>query len=65
VNDWLRTGYGGPLPAVGRHRYFYSCMRWMLVLAGFGQADQSGGGKGNAWAYSRSCGADGKYQRSH
>jgi Raf kinase inhibitor-like YbhB/YbcL family protein len=22
VNDWKRTGYGGPDPPVGRHRYF-------------------------------------------
>ena len=33
VNDWGRTGYGGPCPPVGRHRYFHKLYALDSVLS--------------------------------
>jgi len=37
VNDWGRTGYGGPCPPIGRHRYFHKLYALDAVLGDLGR----------------------------
>lgn len=62
-NDWGRTGYGGPCPPIGRHRYFFKLYALDTILGDLGEptkADLEKAMKGHILAQAEIIGT---YQR--
>jgi Raf kinase inhibitor-like YbhB/YbcL family protein len=64
-NDWQRTGYGGPCPPIGRHRYFFKLHALDIVLPDLhhpGKAQLEGLMRGHVLATAELVGT---YQKGH
>jgi hypothetical protein len=66
LNDWKRTGYGGPCPPIGRHRYFHKLYALDTQLSGLGtptKAELDAAMKGHVIAQAELVGTYAKKKR--
>lgn len=63
-NDWDRTGYGGPCPPIGRHRYFFKLYALDTILGDLGSATKRDVEKAMQGHVLESAELMGTYQRS-
>jgi Raf kinase inhibitor-like YbhB/YbcL family protein len=64
-NDWRRTGYGGPCPPIGRHRYFFRLYALDVVLPDLQRPDKATLAKAMAGHVLAQAELVGTYQRGH
>jgi Raf kinase inhibitor-like YbhB/YbcL family protein len=66
LNDWNRTGWGGPCPPIGRHRYFFKLYALDTALGDLGpratKADVVRAKRGHVLAEARLVGT---YEKRH
>jgi len=64
LNDWGRTGYGGPCPPIGRHRYFHKLYALDTLLPDLGKPTKAALEKAMAGHILAKAELTGTYQRS-
>jgi Raf kinase inhibitor-like YbhB/YbcL family protein len=64
LNDWKRTGYGGPCPPIGQHRYFHKLYALDAVLPDLGKPTKKDLEKAMEGHILAKAELVGKYQRS-
>jgi hypothetical protein len=65
-NDWKRSGYGGPCPPIGRHRYFhklYALDRTLSLTAQATKAEVEAAMRGHVLATAELIGTYEKQRR--
>ncbi len=64
LNDWGRTGYGGPCPPIGRHRYFHKLYALDTLLPDLGKPTKAALEKAMSGHILAKAELIGAYQRS-